>query len=340
MIDLRSDTVTKPTPGMLEAMISAKVGDDVFGEDETTNALEQKAAALFEKEAAIFCPSGTMTNQIAVNLYTTPGDEIICDKLSHVYHYEAAGLHVHSGVSVHLISGDKGRFTAQDVYDGIRDFDDIHTPNTSMVVVENTCNKGGGSIWNFDELIEIRNLCEDAGMAFHLDGARLFNAMVETDEEPFMYGRLFNSISICLSKGLGAPAGSLLLGDKDFVLEARRVRKRFGGAMRQAGYITAAGIYALDNHVERLKEDHVRAKKISAALEGKSYVKNIYPVETNIVIFDLRDDLTASEFLSKLESYGVLGIAFGPSTVRLVTHLDFNDNDLEKVEDVLTKLNL
>ena len=337
MINLLSDTVTKPTPAMLEAMIGAEVGDDVFGEDPTVNALEDKAAALFGKEAALFCPSGTMTNQIAVKVHTQPLDEVICDHFSHVYQYEVGGYAFHSGVAVNLLAGTHGKITAAQIEAAIKPpFDWL--PRTRLVVLENTCNKGGGSIYTLAELRPIRQLCLQQGLRLHLDGARLFNALVETGESTIETGREFDSISICLSKGLGAPVGSLLIGDATFIRQARRVRKVMGGGMRQAGILAAAGIYALDHHVERLREDNERARIIGRLLEALPYVTDVRPVQSNILIFDLQPPLTAAAYVEKLEKRGIKATAFGPQTVRFVTHLDFTEEMLEQVLETLPEL--
>jgi threonine aldolase len=333
-IDLRSDTVTRPTKGMLDAMIAAEVGDDVFGDDPTVIALEKKAAGMFGKKAALFCPSGTMTNQIAIKVHTRPGDEVICDESSHVYRYEGGGIGMNSGSSVRLLQGDRGRFKAEEVVQNLNP-DDIHHPVSRLVVAENTSNRGGGSCYALNDLEAISKACKAHDLAFHLDGARLFNAMVKTGTTAPQFGTLFDSISICLSKGLGAPVGSLLLGTEDFIHQARRVRKVFGGAMRQAGYLAAAGIYALDHHVERLKDDHARAAILGQVLASCSYVKEVLPVETNILIFRLQDDINDTEYVGWLESNGLLCRGFGPQTIRFVTHLDFDDNMLEKGVEIL-----
>ena len=266
MIDVRSDTVTQPTPAMLQAMLQAVVGDDVFGEDETVNELQRKAAELFGKEAALFCPSGTMSNQIAIKTHTQPGDEVICDELAHVYLFEGGGIAANSGASVRLLKGDNGRFTAEQVRDNINRRDDSHFPWTRLVAIENTVNKGGGCCWDLREIERIRSVCQEQNIAMHLDGARLFNALVARDEAPRDYGNLFESISICLSKGLGAPAGSLLLGSRAFIARAHRQRKLLGGGMRQAGYLAAAGLFALEHNVRRLQDDHRKAKVLAAEL--------------------------------------------------------------------------
>lgn len=334
LIDLRSDTVTKPTEGMLKAMFNAEVGDDVFSEDPTINALENKAAELFGMEAAMYCPSGTQTNQIGIKLHTKPGDEVICESTSHVYRFEGGGISFNSASSIRLIQGEYGKIKAEQVLAEINP-DDIHTPRTSLVSLENTTNKGGGSCYDFKDIIAINEVCKANGLKLHLDGARLFNALVETKECPKDYGKLFDSISICLSKGLGAPVGSLLLGKADFIKEGRRYRKLMGGAMRQAGFLAAAGIYALDHHVDRLKEDHLKAKKLEKVLQELAYVKQVFPVSTNITIFELKEGMNSKEFVKKIDAHGIKVIAFGPQLIRLVTHLDFTDEMLEETIKVL-----
>lgn len=332
-------TVTKPTQGMLDAMFSARVGDDVFGDDPTVNQIEQKISNMFGMESAIFCPSGTMTNQIAINVHTNQGDEVICDRLSHIYNYEGGGIARNSGVSTRLLAGDKGRFVASDVIENINP-DDIHFPITSLVSIENTCNKGGGSIWDIASIKEIAEVCKKYKFKLHLDGARLFNALAETKEDPNDYGNLFDSISICLSKGLGAPIGSLLLGSGEFIKKARRIRKVFGGAMRQVGYLAAAGIYALDNNIERLEQDHERAKTIESTLQNLSSVKIVHPVETNLILFELEEDINIDQFLNKLEEKEILAIKTGQQLIRMVTHLGFDDDMLETTVSALYNINL
>jgi len=338
MIDLRSDTVTRPSREMLEAMFSAKVGDDVFHDDPTVIMLEEKAAAIFGKEGALFCPSGTMTNQIAVNIHTRPGDEVILHKHSHMYYYEGGAMMRNSGVSVCLLEGGRGQISASDVAAHINPDIDVHRPVTTLVEVENTMNKGGGSVYKFENLEEIAKVCRDNNLRYHLDGARLFNALAETGESPEKYARLFDSVSICLSKGLGAPIGSVIIGDKVFIKHARRVRKAFGGAMRQVGYLAAAGIYALDHNIIRLKEDHKRARYLGQLLESRPYINNILPVETNILIFSLNEKFSEKDFLLKLKEKDILAVSMGPGLVRFVTHLDFTDSMLMKVEEVLKAL--
>ncbi len=334
MINLISDTVTKPTKGMLEAMLQAEVGDDVFQEDPSVNALQATAAAMFGKEAALFCPSGTMTNQIAIKVHTQPLDEVLCDHYSHVYQYETGGYAFNSGVAMNLIEGTNGKITATQVEAAIKPLYDW-LPESRLVVLENTCNKGGGSFYTLDEIRPIQQICAAKGLKLHLDGARLFNALVETGESTQAVGELFHSISICISKGLGAPVGSLLIGDADFIAKARRFRKVMGGGMRQAGYLAAACSYALEHHVERLKEDNDRAKQLGQVLEDLTYVENIRPIHSNILIFDVKSPFTAASFLELLQQKGIKASPFGPQTVRFVTHLDFTEKMLEETIAIL-----
>lgn len=336
-IDLRSDTVTRPTPAMLDAMMRAPVGDDVFGDDPTVNALQEKLAIMFGMEAAIYCPSGTMTNQIAIRMHTQPQDEVICHKHSHVYLYEGGGMMYNSMVSACLLEGDRGRITAGQVRESINNPEDVHRPISRLVVLENTMNKGGGAIYLMDEIKSIRKVCDEYGLKLHLDGARLFNALVETGESPAQYGALFDSISICFSKGLGAPVGSVLLGTAEDIKRAKRIRKVLGGGMRQAGYLAAACIHALDHHVSRLKEDHARAREIGKTLADRPFVKEVFPVDTNIVIAEL-DGLSVPDFLKELASNDVHAVGFGGPLVRFVTHLDFDDAQLHRLVEVLKAL--
>lgn len=330
-IDLISDTVTRPTKEMLAAMINAEVGDDIFKSDPTVTALQEKAAALFGMEDALFFPSGTMANQTAIKLHTQPGDKLFCDKWSHVYNYEGGGAAFNSGVSCKLIDGDRGMFSAEQLKVASAGRADIHVPYSRLVCVENTTNKGGGACWDFEELKKIRQVCLDQNLDYHLDGARLFNALVAKNETPKQYGELFDTISICLSKGLGAPVGSILLGSKTHIAKALRIRKLFGGAMRQVGFLAAAGIYALDNNIERLADDHKKAKDIEQLLNSLSYIKKVEPVETNIIIFYVEDHLNAEDFISKMEEKNILLTPMGDGKIRIVTHLDFSDQMLEKL---------
>ncbi|MEN9884695.1 MAG: low-specificity L-threonine aldolase [Bacteroidota bacterium] len=338
LIDLRSDTVTKPTGEMREAMHFTKVGDDVFGEDPAINNLEALGASMFGMESAVFCPSGTMTNQIAIKCHTQPGDEVICDEMSHVYQYEGGGIAFNSGASVKLLHGDRGRVTAQLVAEGIQP-DDVHRPISRLVVLENTANRGGGSCYDLATIQEIGQMCKQRGLSFHLDGARLFNALVATGQSAMDYGASFDSISICLSKGLGAPVGSLLLGKQDFIKKARRFRKVFGGGMRQAGSLAAAGTFALQHNISRLQDDHDNAKAIEKILSKLSYIKGIMPVETNIVIANCVQGFDVPAFVQKMKADGILFFAISPTAFRMVTHLDFTADMLNPLEKSLKTIN-
>jgi threonine aldolase len=337
MTDYRSDTFTKPSQQMLEAMFRADVGDDVFGEDPTVNKLEALTAEIFGMEAGIFCPSGTMTNQIAIKCHTHPGDEVICDKLSHVYIYEGGGIAFNSGCQVKPVEGDRGRITAEQVIMNINP-DDVHKPVTRLVSLENTANRGGGSCYLWDDLNNIKEVCLENKLKLHLDGARVFNAIVEMKESPKDYGALFDSISVCLSKGLGAPVGSVLLGNKDFIHKARRVRKVFGGGMRQAGYLAAAGIFALQNNIERLDTDHQHAKRIAEGLLKKSFTGKMMPVETNIIIFEVTGSYTARSLADTLKKYDILVIPISETQVRIVLHLDVTEEMAEDTIQVIDVL--
>ncbi|MDP3352375.1 MAG: GntG family PLP-dependent aldolase [Flavobacteriaceae bacterium] len=334
-INLISDTVTKPTKGMLQAMMNAEVGDDVFKADPTVLALQDKMAEMFGKEAGLFFPSGTMANQAALKIHTQPAEQVICDKWAHIFNFEGGGPSFNSGISCNLIDGYRGMFTADQVIQKINDKNNIHTPITSLVEIENTTNKGGGACWNLQEIQKIRKVCDENELILHLDGARLFNALVAKNESPKQYGTLFDTISICLSKGLGAPIGSVLLGSHEQMKKALRVRKLFGGAMRQVGYLAAAGIYALDNHVERLSVDHNRAKEIGKALEKCRFVNSVEPIETNIIIFYLNDTISKEDFVKLLNAKNILLHSMGEGKMRMVTHLDFTEDMLKIVVDVL-----
>lgn len=337
-MDYRSDTVTRPTAGMLQQMMEAKTGDDVFGEDPTVNILETKAATLFGMEAAIFCPSGTMTNQIAIKCHTQPGDEVICDRLSHIYQFEGGGIASNSGASVRLLNGNNGRLTADHVKEGINNPLDIHKAVSRLVSLENTANFGGGTCYNFADIVAIKAVCQAHNLSLHLDGARLFNALVAKNETPAQYGEVFDSISICLSKGLGAPVGSLLLGTKTFVQKARRVRKAMGGGMRQAGILAAAGVYALEHHVQRLAADHLHAQQLAAAWKQKDFTGEILPVETNIVIFEVKGRYTAPQLVALLKEKNILAIAISSTHIRMVLHLDIQSHMIEETLAVIHAL--
>lgn len=337
MIDLRSDTITKPTPAMLKAMMGAKVGDDMFGEDPTVEELENYAAKMFGYDAALYCASGTMTNQIAIRLHCNLQDEVICHKYSHIYLYESGGIMSNSGASVRLLEGERGMITAESVKAAVQP-DDIHSPVSRLVSLENTMNKGGGSCYDLEEIYAIRELCHEHSLALHLDGARLFNALVKTGQKPKQYGEVFDTISICLSKGLGAPVGSLLLGSHRDIKRAKRIRKVMGGAWRQAGYLAAAGLYALENNVNRLADDHDKAQAMAKVLEEQDYVEDVLPCETNILIFKLTDKYTNEAFLKALADENIHAFGFGPQLIRFVTHLEFTDEQLQKVNQVLANL--
>lgn len=325
-INLISDTVTKPSQGMLEAMMSAEVGDDVFKADPSVNFLEKKAAALFGKEAALFFPSGTMANQTAIKLHTQPGEQLICDQYAHVYNYEGGGVSFNSGVSCKLVDGHRGMMTAEQVEAAINPPDFYHSPLTTLVCIENTTNKGGGACWDFKELRKIKEVCVSHGLTYHLDGARLWNALVAKDETPEQYGELFDTISICFSKGLGCPVGSVLVGTKVLMDKALRVRKILGGGMRQAGYLAAAAIYALDHNLQRLEEDHQKALEIGRILENLHFIKKVEPIETNIIIFEIDGKaMTEIDFVSKLAEKGISIIGMGQGKLRIVTHMDYTD---------------
>ena len=337
MIDFRSDTVTLPTPEMLTFMHQAPVGDDVFGEDPSINALEAKSASLFGMEAGLFCPSGTMTNQLAIKTHTQAGDEVICEELSHVYQYEGGGIASNSGCSVKLLQGNRGRITASQILAAINP-EDVHKPISRLISLENTCNRGGGACYDFKDFEEIQKVAKTHHLGLHLDGARIFNAIVQKKEDSKQYGKVFDSISICLSKGLGAPVGSVLVGDAAFIKKARRWRKVFGGGMRQAGSLAAAGIYALDHHVDRLKQDHQKALLIKEALVKKDFVTEVFEVETNIVIAKIEGKYNATQLASLLKEHHILVIAMTPALVRFVLHLDITDEMLATTIDTIEKL--
>lgn len=325
VIDLISDTVTKPTPEMLEAMLNANVGDDVFKMDPTVNALEQKVAKLFDMEDALFFPSGTMANQTAIKLHTQPGDMVICDKYAHIYNYESGGVAFNSGVTCKLIDGNRGMFTSAQIEEIAATKPQIYLPNTSLICLENTTNKGGGACWDFNEIKKIHTIAQKNNLVFHLDGARLFNALVAKNETPKQYGQLFDTISICFSKGLGAPIGSMLIGTKEMIHKALRLRKLLGGGMRQVGFLAAAANYAIDNHVNRLADDHKKANEIAKVLENCTYISKIEPVETNILIFYVDQKIGADRFIEKMAEKNILLTPMGEGKIRIVTHLNYTE---------------
>jgi threonine aldolase len=338
-IDFRSDTVTKPTPGMLDAMMSAKVGDDVFGEDETVNALEVKLASMFNMEAALFCPSGTMSNQIAIKCFTQPMDEVICDQTAHVYRYEGGGIAYNSMASVRLLNGERGILTPEMIEPEIN-ADNIHYPNSSLVVLENTVNKGGGKCYKLEQIEPIHNLCAIKNIKLHLDGARIFNALVATGDKAQSYGKYFDGISVCLSKGLGAPVGSVFLSNAATIKKGTKIRKVLGGGMRQAGFLAAAGIYALDHHINRLADDHQHAKALADALSKTNFVSFVMPVETNIVLFDVIANLKSDTVVKVLAANGILCNSTSDRTIRFVTHLDISSTMVDQAIEIISNLTI
>ena len=331
LIDLRSDTVTKPSPGMIDAMSSAKLGDDVYFEDPTVNQLQDRLAKMFGKDKALFFPTGTMANQAAIKLHTQPGEQVICDKYAHIYNYEGGGVSFNSGVSCKLIEGNRGMISSEQVITAINPPDFYHSPLTTLVALENTTNKGGGACWDFEEIKKIKLVCNEKKLGFHLDGARLWNALEEKSETPDQYGQYFDTISVCLSKGLGCPIGSVLVGNNDIMEKAIRTRKMLGGSMRQVGVLAAAGLYALDHHRKRLVDDHQKAKDIGRVLEGLKYVFNVQTVETNIVIFELEKHVDSNYFIENLKSKNILISDMGSGKLRIVTHMDYS----EKMHEIL-----
>lgn len=334
-IDLRSDTVTKPTKGMLDAMLTAEVGDDVYKEDPSINALEQRLADMFGMDEALFFPTGSMANQAALKLHTNPGEQVICDKYAHIYNYEGGGASFNSGISCKLVDGHRGMFTAEQAEASINPPDFYHSPLTSLIAVENTTNKGGGACWDFDELKKLRQVAKNHNLGYHLDGARLWNALIATGQKTEQYGELFDTISVCLSKGLGCPMGSVLIGNSELMKGAIRIRKILGGGMRQVGFAAAAGLYALDNHFDRLAEDHKKATELGTVLAHNNSIEIVEPIETNIIIFELKSHVDETGFLNKLTEKGIKIIGMGSNKLRMVTHLDYSDAMHERVLEVL-----
>jgi threonine aldolase len=337
IIDFRSDTVTKPTPQMLEAMVKAEVGDDVFREDPTVNQLEKKMAAIFNMESALWCASGTMSNQVAIASHTRPGDEVICDQESHVYYYEGGGIAYNAGCQTKTLAGDRGRINAQQILMSINP-DDVHKSHSSLVCLENTSNRGGGSCYELEEIKRIRTVCDEHDLKLHLDGARLYNALVAKNEKEAEFGKLFHSISVCFNKGLGCPAGSVLLGSNAFIRQAIRVRKVFGGGMRQAGFLAATALYAMEHHVERLATDHQHAKRIGEALQKHPLVKKVLPVETNLVIFELIDGKDPKSFIASLKQKEIFLLTISDKRLRIVTHLDISSAMVDQFLETLKNL--
>tara|TARA_Y100000768_G_scaffold179407_1_gene134362 strand:+ start:3298 stop:4323 length:1026 start_codon:yes stop_codon:yes gene_type:complete len=337
-INLISDTFTIPSAGMLDAMMHAKVGDDVFKEDPTLNDLEKKVATMFGMESGLFFPSGTMSNQVAIKIQTIPGDQLICDELSHIYHYEGGGVSFNSGVSCRLIKGINGLINKDQIENVINPSDFYHSPPTSLVSIENTSNKGGGSCYELTSLKSISNLCRKKNISIHLDGARIWNAMIATNTKANDYGKLFDTISVCFSKGLGCPVGSMLLGSKELIKQALRYRKVLGGGMRQVGYLAAAANYAIDNNINDLNYDHKKAKELESVLNDLVYVDRVEPVSTNIIIFSLKKTLDEDKFIELLIKNNIRLIKLGKGKIRIVTHRDYTQNQHEFTINILKKL--
>lgn len=336
-VDLRSDTVTKPTKGMLSAMMEARVGDDVFGEDPTVNSLQEKVAKLFGMEAGLFVPSGTMSNQLSINVLTRPGDEVLIDETGHIFNYEGAAAAKISSVQLHTLGGERGKLSASLLQDQLRGKQDWE-PRTRVIAIENSTNKGGGACYTREELQDLRDFADQHDLRIHLDGARIWNTIMATDVEPRFFGSIADTLSVCFSKGLGAPVGSMILASEKRIAKARRVRKLLGGGMRQVGILAAAADYAIEYHWEKLKRDHQRANELARTINGCSQL-SIDPetVETNIVIFDVHDD-SAESALEKLKAEGVRMVPFGPQTIRATFHHQITDDDLEHVKSVIKKL--
>lgn len=335
VIDLRSDTLTKPTAAMLDFMMHAQVGDDAYKEDPTVNELEGRIAGYFGMDEALYFPTGSMTNQAAIKIHTQPGEQLIADQYAHVYNYEGGGVSFNSGVSCKLIQGNRGMITAAQVAGAINPPDFYHSPLTTLVCLENTTNKGGGACYDFNEIVKIKEVCNTHNLGLHLDGARLWNALVATGQNPKDYGATFDTISVCLSKGLGAPMGSVLVGKKKFMKQAMRVRKVLGGGMRQIGYMAAAGLYALDHHIDRMREDHKRAKELAQLLTNHKGVEGVEEVETNIVIFSVTNQEDGKKLVRSLDSARVGYSDMGGGKLRLVTHYDYSEQNHQNVCRIL-----
>lgn len=334
IIDLRSDTLTKPNKGMLDAMFAATVGDDVFNDDPTVISLQEKAARIFGKEAALFCGSGIMCNQVAIKLQVAVDQKVLCDELSHIYYHEKNGPAFLSGIQHHLVNTPSGKLNAA-LVDSVLTKENQGKKNIALVSLENTVNKGGGCYYTLNEIQEVAEVCKRHNVPMHLDGARIFNALIETGDTAPEVAKYFETISFCLSKGLGTPVGSMLVSSKQKIEEARKIRNQFGGGMRQIGYLAAAGIYALDNNINRLKEDHQRAKRIGEELAKLSFVEKLIPVHTNVVIFHLQDSIDDVNFMKQLSDNNIRTVSFGKQVVRMVTHMDITD---EMVDGLISRL--
>jgi len=340
MIDLRSDTITKPCDKMLDFMLHAKVGDDVYGEDPTVKELENKIANFFGMESAMFFPSGTMANQTAVKIHTNPGDQVVAHEYSHVYNYEGGGASFNSGVSFKLLQGQKGMFNPDQLKYAINPKNFYHSPLTKLVSLENTTNKGGGHCWDVEHFEEIRKICDKNELGLHMDGARVWNSIVAKDNNPELYGDYFDTISVCLSKGLGCPVGSVLAGRKQFMDKALRVRKILGGGMRQTGYLAAAGLYAIENNLQRLSVDHQRAEEIASSFLSKDCIKSVNDVETNIIILELEDSVDKKTIIDYFSNKEILfdWNSMGFKKIRIVTHLNYSEQDHKQLLSVVDNL--
>lgn len=340
MIDLRSDTITKPSAKMLDAMLKAKVGDDVYGEDPTVKRLENLVADYFGMDRAMFFPSGTMANQVAIKLHTNPGDQVIAHKYSHVYNYEGGGVSFNSGVSFKLLDGEKGIFSTDELSSAINPKDFYHAPLSKLVSLENTTNKGGGHCWDFNDFESIKKICSDNNLGLHMDGARIWNSIIAKNDNPKLYGNIFDTVSVCLSKGLGCPIGSILVGKKNFIDKAIRIRKILGGGMRQVGYLAAAGLYAIQNNISRLLIDHERAKEISLKFLSKDFIKTINDVETNIIILELNESVQKKTIIDYFSKNEIVfdWFSMGPEKIRIVTHLDYSKDNHNYLMEIVDKL--
>ena len=340
MIDLRSDTITKPSAKMLDAMLKAKVGDDVYGEDPTVKRLENLVADYFGMDRAMFFPSGTMANQVAIKLHTNPGDQVIAHKYSHVYNYEGGGASFNSGVSFKLLDGEKGIFSTDELSSAINPKDFYHAPLSKLVSLENTTNKGGGHCWDFNDFESIKKICSDNNLGLHMDGARIWNSIIAKNDNPKLYGNIFDTVSVCLSKGLGCPIGSILVGKKNFIDKAIRIRKILGGGMRQVGYLAAAGLYAIQNNISRLLIDHERAKEISLKFLSKDFIKTINDVETNIIILELNKSVQKKTIIDYFSKNEIVfdWFSMGPEKIRIVTHLDYSKDNHNYLMEIVDKL--
>ena len=340
IVNLISDTVTTPSDGMLDAMFNATVGDDVFKEDPSVNIFENQVASLFGKEAALFFPSGTMTNQTAIKLHTQPGDQLICDHYAHIFNYEGGGVSFNSGVSCKMIQGERGKITSEQIKSCINSPDFYHSPRTSLVCLENTTNKGGGHCWDVNQFVKIKKICDENELGLHMDGARVWNSIVAKNNNPELYGNYFDTISVCLSKGLGCPVGSILVGKKKFIDKALRIRKILGGGMRQVGYLAAAGLYALENNLQRLSVDHQKAKEIASRFSSKDCINSVNEVETNIIILELNDSVEKQKIINHFSEKEIIfdWYSMGLKKIRIVTHLNYSDEDHKRLLQVVDNL--